>query len=210
LRVHQEPKIAKKSRFWYDAEMDENQRQILLKTAKQAVHAAVRGYQRPPAVSARDPHLLAHRGCFVTLKNGQELRGCIGQFDPDRPLIEMVSRMAVSSAAQDPRFAGDRITPAELPQLYLEISVLSPMEKTDNPLELQLGVHGIYITDGYRSGCFLPQVATETGWTKEEFLDYCCVHKAGLRPGAWRKDPSVRVFLFTAEVFGAAWEQIEV
>lgn len=189
--------------------MDENQRKILLKTAKQAVLSAVRGNRRPTVPTTDDADLMAQRGCFVTLKNGEELRGCIGQFEPDRPLIEMVSRMAVSSASQDPRFVGDRITSAELPQLHVEISVLSPMEKTDDPLGLELGVHGIYITDGYRSGCFLPQVAAETGWTKEEFLDFCCTHKAGLRPGAWKKDPSVSVFLFTAEVFGADWKDIE-
>jgi len=189
--------------------MDEKQREILLGVAKRTVSAAVRRESVPAVPKVEDADLTAERGCFVTLKNGEELRGCIGQFEPDRPLIEMVSRMAVSSATQDPRFAGDRIRPAELEELHVEISVLSPMEKTDDPLGLELGVHGIYITDGYRSGCFLPQVATETGWSKEEFLDYCCTHKAGLLPGAWRDDPKVSVLLFTAEVFGADWKDIE-
>jgi len=188
--------------------MNDAQRNLLLKVAKASVRAAVKGLPRPPLPRTNDPELLAPRGCFVTLKNGSELRGCIGQFEADRPLIEMVSRMAVSAALHDPRFAADPITPAELPQLHIEISVLSPMVLADDPLKLKLGVHGIYITDGFRSGCFLPQVAEETGWTKEQFLDYCCTHKAGLPPGAWR-DPSVRVYLFTAEVFGAHWTDIE-
>lgn len=187
--------------------MNKNQKQLLLRTAKQTVEAAVRRLPIP-ATATDDKELKIPFGCFVTLKNGQDLRGCIGQFVADEPLIEMVSQMAVSSARRDPRFTHNPIRPQELGQLDIEISVLSPMEKTSNPLMLELGKHGIYITDGRRSGCFLPQVAEETGWTKEEFLSYCCSHKAGLKPDAW-KDPKVEVFLFTAEVFGAAWEEIQ-
>jgi uncharacterized protein len=80
--------------------------------------------------------------------------------------------------------------------------VLSPLERTTDPLSLRLGVDGIYIRRGYAAGCFLPQVATETGWTTEEFLSQCCSHKAGLPPDAW-KDPKTEVYLFTAEVFGS-------
>jgi AmmeMemoRadiSam system protein A len=188
--------------------MNAIQRNILLETAKAAVISAVARKQTArPATD--DPSLLEYRGCFVTLKNHGDLRGCIGQFTADRPLIEMVWQMAIASAARDPRFLDRPLTPRELTELDIEISVLSPMEKTDDPLSLELGRHGIYITAGRRSGCFLPQVATETGWSKEEFLDFCCTHKAGLRPGAWRDDPNVTVYLFTAEVFGAAWTQIE-
>ena len=89
----------------------------------------------------------------------------------------------------------------------VEISVLSPLEKTSDPLSLRLGTHGIYIKRGCASGCFLPQVATETGWTKEEFLSYCCSHKAGLADDAW-KDPKTEVFLFTADIFGAAFKDL--
>jgi uncharacterized protein (TIGR00296 family) len=108
----------------------------------------------------------------------------------------------------DPRFGGNRITANELPELDIEISVLSPMVKTDDPLSLRLGVDGIYITDGRVSGCFLPQVADETGWNEEEFLSFCCAHKAGLAPDAWKTDPNIDVYLFTAEVFGAEWNRI--
>ena len=135
-------------------------------------------------------------------------RGRIGQFTADRPLIEMVTQMAVSSSMHDPRFGGNRITTDELPQLDIEISVLSPMARTDDPLSLRLGIDGIYITDGRRSGCFLPQVADETGWDAEAFLNFCCAHKAGLKADAWKTDPDVEVYLFTAEVFGAHWQDI--
>ena len=115
--------------------------------------------------------------------------------------------MAKTSATGDPRFFADPITADELDQLDIEISVLSPLERTDEPLSLRLGVDGIYIKRGHTSGCFLPQVATETGWCKEEFLSYCCAHKAGLAHDAWR-DPETEVYLFTADVFGADFKDI--
>jgi AmmeMemoRadiSam system protein A len=188
--------------------MNDAQKKLLLATAKRAVASAVLGEPVEHAASD-DPDLMSRRGCFVTLKNKQELRGCIGQFSADRPLIEMVMQMGVASATCDPRFAQDCIGPEELGELDIEISVLSPMKKTDDPLrDLRLGFDGIYIVRGRRSGCFLPQVATETGWSKEEFLAYCCAHKAGLPPDAWKRDPQVEVYLFSAEVFGAHWNEL--
>jgi AmmeMemoRadiSam system protein A len=141
------------------------------------------------------------------LKARGNLRGCIGQFTSDRPLVELVVEMAEASASKDPRFFGHPLTAKDLRDLDIEISVLSPLERTDNPLGLRLGVDGIYIKRGHASGCFLPQVATETGWTTEEFLSYCCSHKAGLAPDAW-KDPKTEIYLFTAEVFGTSPEGV--
>jgi AmmeMemoRadiSam system protein A len=186
--------------------MNDAQKHALLKVARDTIDAAITR-KRLPQVEADDPELASHCGCFVTLKNGEQLRGCIGVFVADRPLVNMVIEMAKASATGDPRFLDDPITAAELPQLDIEISVLSPLKKTDDPLSLRLGVDGIYIKRGYLSGCFLPQVATETGWSKEEFLSYCCSHKAGLPADAW-KDPKTDVFLFTAEVFGSPFKDI--
>lgn len=186
--------------------MNEAQRRQLLKIARDTVEAVIAGKPVPKPIS-QDPQLNEHCGCFVTLKNKERLRGCIGQFTADRPIIELVAEMAEASATGDPRFFGDPITPRELKNLDIEISVLSPLQRTEDPLSLQLGVHGIYIKRGSESGCFLPQVATETGWSKEEFLSYCCSHKAGLPPEAW-KDPQTEVCLFTAEVFGAHLKDI--
>jgi AmmeMemoRadiSam system protein A len=182
--------------------MDTRQQKLVLSIARDAVRAAVQGksYVAPPT---DDPELTATCGCFVTLKSHGRLRGCIGQFISNRPLIELVAEMAEASAVKDPRFADNRITTRELDDLDIEISVLSPLQRTDDPLSLRLGVDGIYIKRGYASGCFLPQVAAETGWTAEEFLSYCCFHKAGLPADAW-KDPSTEVYLFTAEVFHAS------
>lgn len=180
--------------------MNDAQRQILLRTACDTVRAVIAGGAVPKPES-NDPELNAHCGCFVTLKNGEQLRGCIGQFTSDKPLIELVVEMANASATGDPRFFSDPITADELDQLDAEISVLSPLQRTDDPLSLRLGTDGIYIKRGCASGCFLPQVATETGWSAEKFLSYCCAHKAGLSADAW-KDPETEVYLFTAEVFG--------
>lgn len=203
--------------------MNENQKHALLKVARDTIDAVIKGKKSgragftPPNISkieTDDPDLAAHCGCFVTLKNparaagsGEGLRGCIGNFTGDKPLVNMVAEMAKASATGDPRFLDDPITPDELPSLDIEISVLSPLKKTSDPLSLRLGTDGIYIKRGFLTGCFLPQVAEETGWSKEEFLSHCCSHKAGLPHDAW-KDPKTEVYLFTADVFGAPFKDI--
>ena len=186
--------------------MNDQQKNALLRVAKAAVAAAVKKEPVAPAHSD-DPELNGHCGCFVTLKNHDRLRGCIGQFTADQPLVELIGQMAVASSTQDSRFFDDPITADELANLEIEISVLSPMTVTEEPLNLRLGIDGIYITDGRRSGCFLPQVATETGWNKEQFLSNCCSHKALLPADAW-KDPSVTVYLFTADAFDSPFANL--
>ena len=180
--------------------MKESSRRRLIEIARASLEAAVNG-RPPPQVGESAPELQARVGCFVTLKSGERLRGCLGHFTSEQPLCQLVNQMARSSATEDPRFIGQRITPGELPRIAIEISALSPLERIANPLDIELGKHGIYIRKGMASGCFLPQVASETGWTKEEFLGHCCSHKAGLAYDAW-KDPATAVEVFTAEVFG--------
>ena len=178
--------------------MDEAARKELLRIARDAVEAAVRG-KKPPQAKPLAPELNVPRGAFVTLKTHGRLRGCIGQFVVKIPLFELVQEMAVSAATHDPRFACDRITPEELPDLDVEVSVLGPLEKIADPLNFDLGVHGIYLKRGFSHGCFLPQVAAETGWSKEQFLSNCAGGKAGLPDDAW-KDPQTEVLRFTCEV----------
>lgn len=180
--------------------MEDAARRRLLEIARASVEAAVRG-ESPAKVIEERADLQEKQGCFVTLKRHEALRGCLGHFTGDKPLYEMVNETARASATSDSRFFSNPITPDELPDLDIEISVLSPLERIEDPLTLELGAHGIYIKKGYASGCFLPQVATETGWTKEEFLSNCCAHKANLSPRAWA-EPETEVFVFTAEVFG--------
>lgn len=179
---------------------------MLLKVACDSIEAVITNGPGPK-VESDDPELNTHCGCFVTLKNQAQLRGCIGQFTSEIPLIELVGQMAKASATGDPRFFAEPITADELNQLDIEISVLSPLKRTDEPLSLRLGIDGIYIKKGGASGCFLPQVATETGWSKQEFLSHCCAHKAGLAPDAWKKTET-EVYLFTAEVFGSDLKDI--
>jgi AmmeMemoRadiSam system protein A len=176
---------------------DEHKKQ-LLDLARQSVAAYVSG-QTPPQVAAPDGILNQPLGCFVTLTNGDQLRGCIGTFQPREPLARTIVDMA-QAAARDPRFTMNPVTAEEVPQLTIGISILSPLEETEHPEELEIGKHGIYITGGMQSGCFLPEVATDQGWNVEEFLSYCCAHKAGLPAHAW-KEPSTKVYLFTTEKF---------
>jgi AmmeMemoRadiSam system protein A len=180
--------------------LSDEDRRTLLAIARGTIEARLTG-AAPPRAAAESPALRQPCGCFVTLHHGQYLRGCIGTFQARAPLVETVAQMAAASL-RDPRFLENPVTEAELPKIDLEISVLSPLERTADPLkEIELGKHGICINGPYGSGCFLPQVATETGWSKEEFLGNCCAHKAGMAPDAW-KSPDVAVYRFEAEVFG--------
>lgn len=105
--------------------------------------------------------------------------------------------MALAAAFQDPRFSP--VTRDEWDDLELEISVLSPLTKLDDPEKVRVGVHGLYLRKGSQGGLLLPQVAVEQGWDRETFLGQTC-RKAGLPPEAWR-DPDTDIYVFTAEVF---------
>jgi len=136
-------------------------------------------------------------GAFVTLKKHGQLRGCIGQFDAHGPLYSTVQDMAIAAAARDNRF--NPVEESELKDLSIEISVLTPMRKIASIHELELGKHGIYIKKGLRSGTFLPQVATETGWSKHDFLGHCARDKAGIGWEGWK---DAELYVYEALVFG--------
>ena len=135
-------------------------------------------------------------GAFVTLTKNGRLRGCIGHFGEDTPLHEMVAEMARAAAFDDPRFTALR--KEELDDLEVEISVLTPMRRIYSADEFILHRHGIYIRKGYHSGTFLPQVADEVDWTKEEFLGHCSRDKAGLGWDGWR---DAELYVYEAIVF---------
>jgi AmmeMemoRadiSam system protein B/AmmeMemoRadiSam system protein A len=123
-------------------------------------------------------------GAFVTLKINGELRGCIGRFISSEPLYSVVGASAISSAFEDPRFSP--LTKEEFKKTEIEITVLGPLKKINNISEIVLGKHGIYIKKGFNSGTMLPQVATENGWTVEEFLGYTSRDKAGIGWEGWK------------------------
>jgi len=130
-------------------------------------------------------------GAFVTLKINGALRGCIGRFFSEEPLYNVVSESAISSAFEDPRFSP--LTKDEYKVTNIEITVIGPLKKINNINEIVLGKHGIYIKKGLRAGTMLPQVATENGWSLEEFLGYTSRDKAGLGWDGW-KDAEISIY----------------
>jgi AmmeMemoRadiSam system protein A len=144
-----------------------------------------------------EPFYEEPRGVFVSLKLNGELRGCIGYMEALMPLGKAIIHCAIQSATQDPRFPPLDLSELEL--VKIEISVLSPLEKIEDPNSVEVGTHGLVIAAGNRRGLLLPQVPTEWGWDRETFLNYTC-RKAGLPSEAWR-DPETSIYVFSAEVF---------
>jgi len=170
----------------------------LLAIARKTVNMYVRERKIPEIDSTKLlKSLRRHAGAFVTLHKGGDLRGCIGRFDATEPLFAVVQKMAVAASTEDYRFPP--VTSKEINDIEIEISVLSPMMRITSPDEIELGKHGIYIRKGNRSGTFLPQVATETGWTKEEFLGHCAQDKAGIGWDGWK---DAELYIYEAYVFG--------
>ena len=134
-------------------------------------------------------------GAFVTLHKKTQLRGCVGYILAVKSLYQTVIEAAVAAALNDPRF--EPVRTAELPDLDVEISILSPLREV-RPEEVQVGTHGLMITQGHSRGLLLPQVAVAHQWGREQFLNETC-RKAGLPPDAWRRGAKIEAF--TAEVF---------
>jgi AmmeMemoRadiSam system protein A len=114
------------------------------------------------------------------------------------PLEETVRVMAREAAFDDPRFPPLRA--GALERCHIEISALSPLSVCPDPRQVQVGVHGLYLARGGRTGVLLPQVPVEQGWNLDEYLDYICV-KAGLPAGS-HNAPDAALYTFTALVFG--------
>ena len=168
----------------------------LLKIARDTIVEYVTN-RKVPAAASSSPGLNLHSGCFVTVKQKGELRGCIGNFVSNQPLYQLVQEMAVSAATRDPRFYPMKVD--DLTDFALDISVLSPLEKTDSVEKIRVGIHGIYIVKGSYRGVLLPQVATEYGWNRDQFLQHTCI-KAGLPQDAWQGE--CEIYIFSAQVFG--------
>lgn len=152
-----------------------------------------------PAIA--DPLLNAPCGCFVTLHStSNQLRGCIGRIQSPEPLYLNIHNSALG-AIEDPRFTYNPITLQELPRLTLEVSVLSPLEQAKSTTDFDLLEHGIVMQAEGRSGTFLPQVARETGWTKEQLLTRLCAEKMGVSADAW-KNPGAILYRYSATIVG--------
>ena len=174
------------------------QKEALLNIARKTIEEYTKNNKKFEP-QTNDPKLKEKRAVFVTLHTLEgNLRGCIGYIMPIEPLYIAVRNMAIESAFNDPRFLP--LQKEELNKIKIEISVLTVPTKVNDIKEIQIGKHGVIVKRGFRQGVFLPQVATETGWSKEEFLTHLCKDKAGLPPEAW-KDKTTEIYIFSAEVF---------
>ncbi len=182
--------------------LNSRQRETLLEIARKTVENFISLGDVPDFNNVEDEILNKAMGAFVTLKTDGKLRGCIGQIvQTEDPLWRVIQNMAIASATEDDRFSP--VEKKELPNLEYEISVLSVPERIDDWHDFELGLHEVVIKKGDKSGVFLPSVAKETLWNKEEFLSKLCSMKAGLSPNAYRKDPEVEIYVFTTETFSS-------
>jgi AmmeMemoRadiSam system protein A len=174
--------------------ISEEDKDLLKRIAHDAIGARLKlkSYE-PPTTESLD----IKRGLFVTIKLDGELRGCIGQLKSRQPLCDAVADMALAAAFEDPRFP--ELTAAEYERLEYEISVLSALERVKDFRDIKVGRDGLMIKLDMHSGLLLPQVATEYGWDRTQFLEQTCL-KAGL-PKESYKDKFAEIYRFAAVVF---------
>ena len=185
------------------SQLNQTQREFLLKVARAAVEAAATS-AAPPEVEtlasaaglSLDGALTENRGAFVTLTRHGHLRGCIGFIEGYKPLVQAVAENGRSAAVSDPRFPP--LTPGELEDLNIEVSALTALVAVKSYEDIEVGKHGILLEKNGRQSVFLPQVATEQGWDLATTLTHLAL-KAGLDPDGWREGADFRVF--KAEVF---------
>lgn len=186
----------RKKQVGVDLGLTEKEKEELLEIARAVIEAKSQGKSLPPLATASEA-LKQPRGAFVSIHKKGMLRGCIGSLEAATPLFETVADVASSAAFRDPRFRP--VSPEEIPYLDVEISVLTPYKQIANLEEIEVGLHGIIVRRGSRSGLLLPQVATERKWDRLTFLAETC-RKAGLSADAW-KDPDTKIYVFSADVF---------
>jgi AmmeMemoRadiSam system protein A len=175
-------------------EYDPDERRMLLQIAHESILALAEG--RDVSFPVPSPHLAEPRGVFTTIYSDGKLRGCVGFPTPTLSLFKAVAETARAAASEDPRFAP--VSLVEVRTVRISISILSPLSST-TPSEVEIGRHGLVISQGTRRGLLLPQVPVEHGWDRNTFLDQTCL-KAGLPHDAWRTGAHIEAF--TAEVFG--------
>lgn len=175
----------------------ESERETLLRLARRSLEARVRGQTAPDVEHGGVFDDLL--GAFVTIHRHGELRGCLGRIEGDAPLGEVVRHLAQAVGDSDPRFPP--VSPHELSELEIEISVLTPEREVSDVTEIEVGRHGLIVERGRQRGLLLPQVPSEHGWTRDTFVEHACL-KAGLPRTAWRE--GARLFVFEAEVFAEA------
>jgi AmmeMemoRadiSam system protein B/AmmeMemoRadiSam system protein A len=189
-------KMKEEKKVGVDLGLNAEEKKLLHQIARTVIENRAKG--KPlPEFNVDAPILKENRGAFVTINKKGQLRGCIGYIEGRGPLYKTVIEMAEAAAFRDPRFSP--VKDRELPELEIEISVLTPLRKITDVNEIEVGKHGIYIKKGWYSGLLLPQVATEYNWDRQTFLEHTC-QKAGLPTHAW-KDKGAEIYIFSADIF---------
>ncbi len=176
--------------------LTKEEKKTLLELARKSIENRLKNL-KDPDLKQITANLGKEVGAFVTLRKHGHLRGCIGYIKGIKPLWQAIIDLAKESAFHDPRFSPVRLE--ELPDIDIEISVLSPLRKIDDVNEIVVGKHGILIKRGFYQGLLLPQVAVEENWDLKTFLDHTCL-KAGLYPKCW-KDKNTEIHIFEALIF---------
>jgi len=198
IKVISKPKtpVIGEAKKMSEFKISEKNQKVLLDLARRTIREYIRSKKAPPYVTG-DKELTSPAAVFVTLNEKKQLRGCIGTTVPQLPLYQAVQQMAVAAAFEDHRFGP--VADEEMPDIKIEISVLSPLTRVKSADEIKPPQHGVIARRGGRSGLFLPQV-WEHFSNKEDFLDELCMQKAGLEANAW-KDPSTELYIFTVFAF---------
>jgi AmmeMemoRadiSam system protein A len=175
-------------------EFSREERALLLKLAHDAILSALE--HNEISLTPPSPHLAELRGAFTTIHYRGDLRGCVGYVFPVASLYRTVAETARAAALEDSRFSP--VTREEAPELEVSLSILSPL-KFIKPEQVEIGRHGLLVSEGAYRGLLLPQVPIEHAWDRVTFLEQTC-HKAGLPANAWQHGAKLQAF--TAEVFG--------
>jgi uncharacterized protein len=180
----------------YAHQLADDEKRELLRIARATLREHAFSGRIPPGKPHRET-LLAPAAVFVTLHHDDELRGCIGTVDEEKPLYRAVQEMAVAAATRDPRFKP--VESDEVDDLQIQISVLGAPRKISSAEELVIGEDGVRVEAHGRRGLLLPQVAPEAGWDAATLLAKTCA-KAGLPEDTWQQ-PAASVLAFRAQVF---------
>ena len=189
--------VGEEAKFQEEFHVTDAEKKMLLEMARKTLNEAL--VNKKEITFDQESELLDKKlGLFVTLRKHGMLRGCIGHCFAYKKLREALPELAMSAALNDPRFPA--VSAGELKDIEIEISLLSPMRLVKDYNQIIIPGHGVYVKKGYRSGVFLPQVADETGWDRETFMNHLCSEKAGLPPDAWKK-PGIELYVFTVILF---------
>ena len=187
-------KVTEKRSGSWSPGLSEAERLVLFGIARDTLEWSVQGRSAPFdwGRHALTPRLETKSATFATFRNGGRLRGCMGTLEANEPMAVSVHHSA-ANAACDSRFVFDPIGAAELSAIRTDVSILSPREPIASPADFRVGEHGIWLSKRGRGAVYLPEVASEQGWTREQTLASLC-EKAGLAPDDWKEGARLAIF----------------